>query len=212
MKVVKQSFEILDEFDRSKILRKLELAGRTCYKSEDKITDESASKFISSLVTRGHESVLEHVSISVKFITNRGVTHELVRHRLASYSQESSRYCNYGKEKFGKEITVVYPEFAGTPDECWTQNTIWHKAMKEAEANYFSLLELSSTEYARGVLPNDLKTEIVMTANLREWRHIFKVRCAPAAHPHIRSLLIPLRDKFFEELPEVFGYYNDKKD
>lgn len=205
MKIVRQSFEFIDELDRSKILQKLERAGRTCYKSEDKITDDSASKFVASLVSRGHESVLEHASISVKLITNRGVTHELVRHRLASYSQESSRYCNYSKEKFGNEITVIYPEFVGDEESCRVQNAIWQKAMRDAEDSYFTLLELSNTEYARGVLPNDLKTEIIVSANLREWKHIFKMRCAPAAHPHIRSLMIALRAEFIKALPEIFN-------
>ena len=143
------------------------------------------------------------MSATVRFVCDRGVSNEIVRHRLASYSQESTRYCNYGKDDFGCEITVIEPEFL-TGDT--TGYAIWKQAMADAELAYFSLLEWGCTpEEARAVLPNALKTELIMTANMREWRHFFRLRCAPAAHPQMRSLAIPLYRKFADALPELFG-------
>lgn len=156
-----------------------------------------------AIVARGHKSVLEHASATVRFVCDRGVSHEIVRHRLASYSQESTRYCNYGKDDFGCEITVIEPEFL--MDDT-TGYAIWKQAMADAELAYFSLLEWGCTpEEARAVLPNALKTELIMTANMREWRYFFRLRCAPAAHPQMRSLAIPLYRKFADALPELFG-------
>jgi len=173
-------------------LQLIELAGRTCYKSEDKITAESARTFVKRLLQSGHHSVIEHPVASVKFITDRGVSHEAVRHRLASYSQESTRYCNYG----GSEIQFIRPVWAdiplGDPEKWWYQSDDapidhWINAMMEAEDAYKDLLRDGwRPEQARSVLPNSLKTEIVMSANLREWRHVFKLRCSKAAHPQIR--------------------------
>lgn len=203
MKIIKPSYEILTPINRDYILRHLELCGRVCYKSEEKITEDSASKFIGVIYTKNHQSVLEHISISVRFICNRGFSHELVRHRIASFSQESTRYCNYSKDKFGNEITVIEP--------CWfdlesDQGDIWKIAMKNSEESYFRLIEAGAKpEQARGVLPIDLKTEIVITANLREWKHILLLRSAVSAHPSMRELMIPLHSEFAEHLPEIFG-------
>ena len=205
MKIIKPYTEILTPLDalRESILRQIELCGRVCYKSEGRITDSSYIPFVKAIVARGHESVLEHASATVRFVCDRGVSHEIVRHRLASYSQESTRYCNYGKDDFGCEITVIEPEFL-TDDT--TGYAIWEQAMADAELAYFSLLEWGCTpEEARAVLPNALKTELIMTANMREWRHFFRLRCAPAAHPQMRSLAIPLYRKFADALPELFG-------
>ena len=149
-----------------------------------------------------HESVLEHSSLTVKFVFDRGVSHELVRHRLAAYSQSSTRYCNYSKDKFGREIKVIKPLFfeEGTEDY-----NLWYEGCKHAEDTYMRLIDRGrSAQEARSVLPNSLATEIVMTANWREWRHVFKTRCAEAAHPQIREVMIPLRDEMVEILPEVF--------
>ena len=199
MKLVEQSFSFLDKINRETLLNKIELAGRVCYKSENKITDGSASRFVSNLVKSGHLSVIEHVSVTCKFITNRAITHELVRHRLASYSQESTRYVNYAK--LG-ELTFIKPKII----EDRGIYKIWYEAMEDCENAYISLLHHGiKPEDARGVLPNDLKTEIVMTANLREWLHIFSVRCSKKAHPQIRELLTPVFMKFNEYLPEVFS-------
>ncbi len=205
MKIIPPSVEIIDELDGAAILRKLELCGRVCYKSEDKITDGSAEKFIANIIKRGHESVLEHVSFTARFICDRGVSHEIVRHRLASYSQESTRYCNYSKKGFGNEITVIKPAcFAGwnaSPKSYYD----WKRACEFSEACYFSLLEMGATaQEARAVLPNSLKTEVVMTTNLREWRHFFRLRCSKAAHPQIREVALMLLEQVHRKIPVIF--------
>jgi thymidylate synthase (FAD) len=183
----------------------IEAAGRTCYKSEDRITDDSARKFVSMVLKRGHESVIEHVSASVRFITNRGVTHEMVRHRLCAFSQESTRYVNYG----GSAIQFVKPVwFDGAT---YVARDIWESAMTEAEEAYDGLLKCGwRPEQAREVLPNSLKTEIVVTANLREWRHIFKLRCSPAAHPQMRALMCSCLIGFREAIPVLFCDYPEE--
>ncbi len=198
MNIIKPSFEILDDIDGEAILKKLELCGRTAYKSEDKITQDSAIKFIKSIITRGHESVIEHVSLTIKFICDRGVTHEIVRHRLVSYTQESTRYCNYGTTG----ITIIKPLF-------WDDNSIerqaWMDTMIAAEGDYMKLIELGADpQQARSVLPNSLKTEIVCTTNLREWRHILKLRTSLAAHPQMRQLMIPLLKELRTKIPVIF--------
>jgi thymidylate synthase (FAD) len=201
MQIVNPSWEIMspNPFDRESILRLIEIAGRTCYKSEDKITDESASKFVKMIRNRNHESVLEHVSITVKFVFDRGVSHELVRHRLCAFSQESTRYCNYGKSG---EIKVIDPSFWSHSSKQWK---IWKDAMEYAEQAYLALLENGAKpQEARSVLPNSLKTEIVTTANLREWRHIFRMRTSEAAHPQIKEVMSPLQAHLQGILPEVF--------
>ncbi len=215
MRLIKPSFEILTPIDRSQILKAIEMAGRTCYKSEDKITDDSASKFVKMIVGRGHLSVVEHQSVSVKFICDRGVSHELVRHRIASYSQESTRYCNYSKDKFDNQLTFIIPSWSNIkPGEGDQSNfglhshgeILWLNAMQNSQDIYNSLIQAKwSPQEARGVLPNSLKTEIVVTANLREWKEIFRQRCSPSAHPQMRELMIPLRGEFQKVLPEIFG-------
>ena len=202
MKLVSPSFEILNPPKREDVLRHLELCGRVCYKSEDKMTEESASRMVRMLIERGHESPIEHYSISVRIICDRGVSHEWVRHRVASYSQESTRYCNYSGAKFGSELTFIKPYFAEPGEPLFTE---WEKAMENAENAYFAMLsEGAKPEDARSVLPNSLKTEFICTMNLREWRHFFSLRCAPAAHPAMREIAIPLRNAFHELLPELF--------
>lgn len=202
MKIIKPSVEILDNITPVEVLKKLELCGRVCYKSEDKITDESAVKFISNIIKQGHESVLEHVSFSVRFICDRGITHEMVRHRIASYSQESTRYCNYSKGQFNGEITVIEPCFLVPGTEGYD---MWYKACQMAEQYYFSMLDWGcSPQEARAVLPNSLKTEIVMTANVREWRHFLKLRTSPAAHPQMREVANMLLTELNFLLPSLF--------
>lgn len=198
-------------------LQLIELAGRTCYKSEDKITPESAAKFVQRLVASGHHSVIEHPVASVKFITDRGVTHELVRHRLCSFSQESTRYCNYGSD----HIKFIRPIWVGCPLGIMTYDLLvscardgkysqgdaaWMYSMLKSEEVYKELVKHHSwrPEQARSVLPNSLKTEIIVTANLREWRHIFKLRCSPAAHPQIRDLMLSCLEGFKAEIPVLF--------
>lgn len=203
MKIIKQSWSFEDDIDGAAILAKLERAGRTCYKSEDRITEDSSKVFIKSIMTKNHESIMEHVNISVRIITDRGVSHEIVRHRLASYSQESTRYCNYSKDKFDNEITVIHPvDFIDNADPGFFD---WITAMKESEKFYFNMLKAGRTpQLARSVLPNSLKTELVMTANLREWRHFFKLRTSSAAHPQMRALAQSMLEGFREKIPIIF--------
>jgi len=174
----------------------IESAGRTCYKSEDKITKDSSIKFVNMVLKRGHESVIEHVSASIKFITNRGVTHELVRHRLCAFSQESTRYVDYQKE-----MEFIKPVWADNSEAY----NIWKQSLSDSEDKYNELRKLGwRPEQAREVLPNSLKTEIVTTANLREWRHIFKLRTSKAAHPQIRMLMIDCLKMFQNEISILF--------
>ena len=199
MRTVRASVELLENFDGDAVLKKIETCGRTCYKSEGR--EDSAEKFVAGLVKRGHESVLEHFSFSVRFIVDRGVSHEIVRHRIASYSQESTRYCNYARDRFSSEVTFVEPLFLDGS----TGRKIWEDACIEAEKAYFAMLNFGfMPEEARSVLPNSLKTELVMTANLREWRHFLKLRTSKAAHPQIREVANQLLDLLKFKLPVVF--------
>ncbi len=180
------------------VLKRLEEYGRTAYKSEDKITPDSAERFIEKIIRNGHESVLEHVSITVRFICDRGVTHELVRHRIAAYTQESTRYCNYGQTG----ITVIKPCF--WRDEPFNYDC-WRQAMEMAEKAYQYLIDNGATpQQARSVLPNSLKTEIITTMNIREWRHVFKLRTAPAAHPQMQQVMRMLLDQMKDRFPVLF--------
>ena len=202
MRMVKPSFEIIDMPKPEDILKRIEAAGRTCYKSEDKITRDSAKEFVARILKSGHHSVIEHVSISVRIICDRGVTHEIVRHRMASFSQESTRYANYSRNKFGNEITVIKPCFWAEDSEEYQQ---WLSAMQQSEKTYLKLIELGSRpEQARSVLPNSLKTEIVVSCNIREWRHIFSTRCSPGAHPQMREIMLPLLKHLNSKIPVVF--------
>lgn len=206
MKEIRPSFEIMDDIDGAKILQKLERCGRVCYKSEDKITEGSAEKFIGMILKSGHESVLEHEKLTVKFICDRGVTHEIVRHRIASYSQESTRYCNYSKDKFGNELTFIRPCFWADDSE---EYAVWKQAMEELEKSYVKLISLGAKpEEARSILPNSLKTEIVCTMNLREWRHFFRLRTAERAHPQIREISVALLDELKKRIPVIFDDIN----
>lgn len=196
MKFVKQGYEIMTPLKREDILKHLELVGRVCYKSEDKITEESASRLISHLNMEGHESILEHVAISVRLITSRATSHQLVRHRMASFAQESQRYCNYTKDKFHNGITFI---------ESGERPPIYYNSLHVAEATYFQMIKAGFTpEEAREVLPNCVKTELVITANPREWKHIFKLRTSQHASKEIRDLLLPLQEEFHSILPEIF--------
>ncbi|MHA1370558.1 MAG: FAD-dependent thymidylate synthase [Promethearchaeota archaeon] len=202
VRYVNQSFQILTPLDGAEMLKRVELAGRTCYKSEDHISADSYLKFSKMLIDRGHLSVIEHVYITVKFISNRGFSHELVRHRTASYSQESTRYCNYSKGKFGNEISVINQRELLKNDDDYE---LWKKAMENAEVSYMALIKNGvAPQVARGVLPIDLKTEIIITANLREWRHILKLRTSESAHPNIRSLMKKLLFEFKQKIPVIF--------
>ena len=204
MKIVETSWNFEEDISGTEILKKLERAGRTCYKSEDKITDESAIKFVDMLVNNyKHESVIEHASVSVRVICDRGISHEIIRHRLGSYSQESTRYCNYSKNKFGKEITVVKPKHLENKDP--DDNFFWVTCMRRAQEDYFNALDRGWTpQEARGILPTEVKTEIVITYNLRQWRHFFKMRCGKSAHPQLRAVTISMLKGFREYIPVIF--------
>lgn len=202
MRTIKPQVSIESYVDGDYILKQIELAGRTSYKSEDKITPDSAKDFVKMINDRGHLSVIEHQSVTVRIICDRGVSHEIVRHRLASYTQESTRYCNYTKGKFGSEITVIEPCFWSQDDEKYQ---IWKKTIEQIEASYNKLIELGAApQEARSILPNSLKTEIVMTMNLREWHHFFTLRTSKAAHPQMREVAIPILKEFQELIPVVF--------
>lgn len=197
MKMIEQFHTIIQKPENP--LWIIEQSGRTCYKSEDKISDGSSIKFSEMLLKSHHESVFEHVVVSVRFITNRGVTHELVRHRLAAFSQESTRYVKYNNNNMEFIKPVWWDD--------WTteQQDIWKKSVEISEQDYITLMNLgASAQQAREVLPNSLKTEIVVTANLREWRHIFKLRCHKKAHPQIRLLMINCCKEFKEFIPVIF--------
>lgn len=197
MKIIEQSTEIMDKINGEEILKKIEFAGRTCYQSLDKIKLGSAALFVAGRIKAGHESILEHVSVTVKLITDRGVLAELTRHRMASYSVESTRYCNYDDG-----LTVIRPVWEyGTSDEI---KAIWTESMRDAECAYKELYYDLTPQEARSVLPMSTKTEIVMTANLREWRTIFRQRCDKAAHPQMRNLMLQLLRKMSDAIPVVF--------
>lgn len=207
MKIIKPSYIIEQEIDQTKMLETIERAGRTCYKSEHLMKDDSAEKFVKNIITRGHESVIEHEKITIRIICDRGVTHELVRHRLASYSQESTRYCNYSNDKFGNELTFIEPCFFNTDESQDKLNKeIWIKSMQLIEDNYNQLISNGAKpEEARSILPNSLKTEIVTTMNIRAWRHFFKLRTDKTAHPQIREISNMILDELKEKLPVLFG-------
>ena len=207
MLIIHPSFYVIDTGIRSSTLRRIEEAGRTCYKSEDKITDDSADQFIRRLIKSGHESVLEHENLSVRFIVDRGVSHELVRHRLCAFSQESTRYVDYDKHG----LTFIKPPWvyvqSGIYDEhIMSFNNEWLMAMAESAKSYHRLIAFYnwSPQQARAVLPNSLKTELVMTANLREWRHVLRLRASKAAHPQMQEVMRPLLTYMNNHLPAVF--------
>ena len=210
MKIIEQTHEILSLPDQG--LELLERAGRTCYKSEDKITPDSAERFVEMLVRRGHHAMIEFGDIIVKLVTNRGVTHELVRHRHCSFAQESTRYVKYdGQMEFIKPVWCknhllgTWSEQAPVPPDAPPAEQLWLTAMGRAEADYKTLLNAGwKAQQAREILPNSLKTEIVMKANIREWRHVFALRCAKASHPQMIELMRPLLKEVQKKVPIVF--------
>lgn len=206
MKLIEQSHEILSISDSP--LQMIEKAGRTCYKSERLITPDSAEKFVMMLRDNGHHAMVEFGYMTVRFITNRGVTHELVRHRLCSFAQESTRYCDYGRKDM-EFIRPVWAEDVELNDRSKVQKpSDWWSfilALMYAEEVYKNLLKCEwKPQQAREVLPNALKTEIVVQANLREWRHIFKLRCSPKAHPQMVALMRPLLEEVRGLIPVLY--------
>jgi thymidylate synthase (FAD) len=205
MKVLEQSVELL-KVDANATLA-IEEAGRTCYKSEDKITETSAKDFVGMLVMRKHGAMLEFADATFRIITDRGISHEMVRHRLASFAQESTRYCNYSKDRFGKELTFIEPPGMDTLTRAY-----WVAACTFAENEYFSMLNSGAKpEIARSVLPTCIKTEIVMKANFREWLHFIELRTAPAAHPQIREIAREINNILHAHTPEIFTFIPKEK-
>lgn len=202
MKVIEAGYEILDVMNGDAVLERIERVARTCYKSEGNIKDGSAAKMVKRLIRDGHEAMIEHYSFSVKFIVDRGISHEIVRHRIASFAQESTRYCNYTKDDFGNEITVIEPCYLIKDTPAYKA---WKDCCQEAENTYFALLDAGlMPQEARAVLPTSLKTELVVTADLREWRNIFKLRCSKKAHPQIQEVMLPLLNEMHKKIPVVF--------
>lgn len=213
MKIINPSFNWhIEAPDSVAMLRSIAAAGRVCYQSE--ANGKSDADFVRSIIARGHESVIEHEKISVQITCDRGVTHEIVRHRVASYSQESTRYCNYSKGKFGAEVAFI--DISKGIELCPVTSKLspetiaeiineWYIACLDSERHYMRMIELgASPQIARSVLNNSTKTAIVVTMNLREWRHFFRLREAPAAHPQMREIAIPMLEMFRKAVPVIF--------
>lgn len=208
------SYEILSTDSYEDMIARVEKAGRVCYKSEGKIKEGTAETFIRNILKRGHESVIEHASITAKVTCDRGVTHEIVRHRIASYSQESTRYCNYSNDKFDNQIRCIDIATGFSYDlnneTDRKKYEIWQQAMNDCEKHYFEMIELGAKpQEARSILPNSLKTEIVITMNIREWRHFFKLRTVPGAHPQMIELAKMMLEGFIKEYPVFFDDLED---
>lgn len=214
MKIIEPSVELL--WITPNAIKEIEKAGRVCYKSEGKIADGSAENFVAKLIARGHEAMIEHAVASLKFTCDRGVTHEMVRHRIPSFAQESTRYCNYSKDQFDNQLTMIKPCFWKDGDilndDPFTVNAdagklaIWMQCLEQCEKAYNSLIQLGATpQEARSVLPNSLKTEIVVTCNFREWRHVFKLRTSNFAHPQIKEVMLMALDILKKEAPVIFN-------
>ena len=192
----------VENFDGVKIMKRIERACRTCYRSEDKISDESYKNLLTNCLNRGHESVLEHEKITVRIYSDIGTYKDLTRHRFASFSVESTRYCSYNKDKYWNEIAVVNPVYMEDKEVFET----WKKAIEDMEKAYMKMKELgASTDMCREILPHSTAAEYTMTANIREWKHILELRTTNHVHPAIRQVLIPLLLLFKEQMPEIFG-------
>lgn len=217
MQIVKPFFKIEEVETGIDKVKRLERDARTCYKSEENIGDNTYERILSNIIKRGHTSVLEHEKITVRIVCDRGVSHELVRHRIASFSQESTRYCNYSKDKSSEGIKFIdivtgfnYDLLAEEKDR--EKYDVWYKAMEDAEKAYNKLIELGALpQEARSVLPNSTKTEIVITMNIRSWRNFFELRADGAAHPQMQELAYQMLKAFHEYIPVVFDDIYDKK-
>lgn len=213
MKLINSSYEILTDIDGDKVLKDIENVARTCYKSHDHTKEGSAAKLVDTLIKSGHNAMLEFFDITVRFTCDRGVSHEIVRHRVASYAQESTRYCNYSKDKFGNELTFIEPYWLTEAllDDTDNARERLVFCLQHIEEIYMSLLNKGlQPQAARAILPNCLKTELNVKMNLREWRHFFNLRCSKAAHPDLRKLALPLLAEFKAKLPIVFDDLYEK--
>lgn len=208
MKIIEPRIEV-EEFDGKQIMKRIEKACRTCYRSEDKITEDSYKNLLKNCINRGHESVLEHEKISIRMTCDLGVYKDLTRHRIASFSIESTRYCNYSKDKFDNQLKFIEP--------CNIENSnnlaTWKECMKNIEV-YYNLMANNNAkpDELRLLLPHSIAAEVCMTANIREWKHILSLRTTNHVHPSIQQLMIPLLLKFKEEMPEIFDTVEYNKD
>ncbi len=210
VKIVEPHVEIITPLDGEAILKHLELCARNCYKSEDKITPDSARTMIKKLLELGHEAMIEHYNLTVKLTCDIGVYKDLTRHRLVSFAIESTRYCNYSKGKFGNELSVIKPCHI---KENTPEYDLWLSTMQTIEKNYNQMAALGCRpDQLRMLLPHSTKADVIMTANLREWRHIFKLRCAPAAHPTVQEVMDMLLAKLRSEIPVIFDDINYNKE
>ena len=192
----------VEKVDGLKIMKNIERACRTCYRSEGKISEESYKTLLNNCITRGHESVLEHEKITIRMFCDIVVYKDLTRHRIASFSIESTRYCNYGKDKFNNEIKFIKPCNMEGGTELYTK---WENTCKEIEKNYIEMSKLGALpDQLRMILPHSTAAEVTMTANIREWKHILNLRASSHTHPSIRQLMIPLLLHFKEIMPEIF--------
>lgn len=201
MKIIEPKIWV-EEYDPVKIMKNLERACRTCYRSEGLITDDSYKKLLKNCINRGHESILEHEKITVRMVCDIGVYKDLTRHRFGSFSIESTRYCNYGKDKFDNEIKFIKP---CNIEEGTDEYIEWQWCLSQIEESYMKMTELKCTpDQMRMILPHSTAAEVTMTANIREWRHILDLRTKKMTHPSIRQILIPLLLKFKYTMPELF--------
>lgn len=201
MKIIEPKIEI-EKVDYNQIMKNLERACRTCYRSEDKITAESHKTLLKNCVNRGHESILEHEKITIRMICDIGVYKDLTRHRHASFSIESTRYCNYGKDKFDNEIKFIEPVNIEKDTDLYKE---WKKSLEEMEKHYLNMTELGATpDQMRMILPHSTAAVVTMTANIREWKHILSLRCTKHAHPAVEQVMIPVLIHFKKNMPEIF--------
>lgn len=209
MKIIEPKIEV-EKFDGKKVMKRIERACRTCYRSEGSITEDSYKTLLKNCITRGHESVLEHEKITIRMICDLGVYKDLTRHRIASFSVESTRYCNYGKDKFDNELKFIKPCNIEENSSLYDK---WLNSLEIIEKNYLDMSnEGAKADQLRMILPHSIAAEVTMTANIREWKHILALRTTNHAHPAIQQLLIPLLLLFKKEMPEIFEdvSYNDK--
>lgn len=200
MKIVEPWIKV-EKIDGKQIMKRIERACRTCYRSEDKISDESYKNLLKNCINRGHESVLEHEKVTVRIYDDIGSYKDLTRHRFASFSVESTRYCSYDKDKYGNEISFINPVYIEDPE----MYNVWKNTMQEIEKNYIKMKKLgATTDMCRELLPHSTAAEYTMTANIREWKHILSLRTNNHVHPAIRQVTIPLLKYFKEQMPEIF--------
>ena len=196
------SFVEVEKYDPKKILKNIERACRTCYRSEDLITEDSYIKLLKNCINRGHESILEHEKITVRIMCDVGFYKDITRHRAGTaFSIESTRYCNYSKDKFSNNIKFIDPIFITNKDNY----NIWKETMQIIEDNYIKMSENGAKpDELRMLLPHSTVAQVTMTCNIREWKHILELRCTKMVHPSIRQVLIPLLLKFKNDFPEIF--------